>query len=103
MNYLNTNKDFPIIAFNAQYDRDKVLKPAYKKVNNLDRLPPDNRWRCALEMACKVPGLNVFTLDDVLEHFGHERRDMNKYHEALEDARCTAKVYMSMMAMPEIK
>ena len=28
---------------------------------------------------------------------------MNKHHEALEDARCAAKVYMSIMAMPEMK
>ena len=103
MNYLNIMKDLPIVAHNVQHDRDKVLKPAYKKVDNLDALPPDSRWRCTQEMANKIPGLNMISLDDALEHFGHERRDLDKPHDALEDARCAAKVYMSIMAMPEMK
>ena len=45
----------------------------------------------------------MVTLDDALEYFGHERRDLEKFHEALEDARCAAKVYMSIMQMPEMK
>ena len=103
MNYLNIMKDLPIVAHNVEHDRDKVLKPAFKKVDNLDALSPDSRWRCTLEMASKIPGLKMMTLDDVLDHFGHERRDVEKPHDALEDARCAAKVYMSMMAMPEMK
>ena len=46
MNYFDINKDFPIIAHNVEYDRDKVLIPAFKKVDNLARLPPNDRWKC---------------------------------------------------------
>ena len=77
MNYLNIMKDLPIVAHNVEYDRDKVLKPAFKKVGNLDAMPPDSRWRCTLELANKIPGLNMVTLDDALEHFGFERRDVD--------------------------
>ena len=103
MNYLNIMKDLPIVAHNVEHDRDKVLMPAFKKVGNLDALPPDSRWRCTQEMANRIPFLNMVTLDDALEHFGHERRDVDKHHDALEDARLAAKVYMSIMAMPEMK
>ena len=103
MHYLNNQRDLPIVAHYVNYDRDKVLRPAFKKVDNLDALPPNSRWRCTQEMGFKVPGLNMVTLDDALEHFGHDRRDVDKPHDALEDARCAAKVYMSIMAMPDMK
>ena len=34
MNFLNTHKDLPIVGHHIEYDRDKVLKPAFEKINN---------------------------------------------------------------------
>ena len=55
LNFLNRYPDLPIVAHNVKYDRDDVLKPAFEKVQNLDKFPPRQRWRCTLVMAKTVP------------------------------------------------
>ena len=54
-------------------------------------------------MSSKLPGLNFIFLDDVLEYFGHERRDLDKDHNAYDDARLAATIYMEMMKRMDIK
>lgn len=46
INYLNTHPDIPIVCHNVDFDRDKVLKPAFKKVGMADKMPMDSRWKC---------------------------------------------------------
>ena len=102
MNLLNRHPDLPIVAHNVKYDRDDVLKPAFTKVKNLDKLPPQQRWRCTLAMAKFVPKLFVYDLVSCLDHFKIEGREGDK-HDALEDCRLTAKFYMELMNRPESK
>ena len=42
--FLDKERDLPIVAHNAEYDRDDVLKPAYRKLGLLDTLPDEERW-----------------------------------------------------------
>ena len=86
-----------------KYDRDKVLRPAYEKLGAAHLLPPEKRWRCALELSERCQGLLVRTLDSVLEHFGFEPRDEEEKHSAIEDCELTAKIYMELMELPELK
>ena len=51
-------------------------------------------------MANRDPEIKFGTLDDILEHFGHERRDPDSFHNAYQDAKLTAKIYMDMMQRP---
>ena len=44
-----------------------------------------------------------YTLDDVLEHFGYERRDPDAHHDAMRDCELTAKIYMDLMKLPARK
>ena len=39
VNFLNERKDQPIVAHSVKYDRDKVLKPAFKKLDVLGMMP----------------------------------------------------------------
>ena len=103
VNFLNTHKDLPIVAHPVDYDRDEVLKEAFEKVGNLERLPGKERWRCTWEMADRVPFLVHGGLDDLLEHFGHPRSDLEAYYDAMEDCILTAKVYMDIVKIPEKK
>ena len=96
-NFLNKEKTFPIIAHFAKYDRDDVLKPAF---NRVDVTPiDDKRWKCTRDMANKHPGVPQDMprgLDDLLEHFGFNRRDEEEKHNALDDCRMDAKVYLEL-------
>ena len=97
VNFLNDHEDLPIVAHNVEYDRDKVLKKAFSKVNSPSILPPDDRWLCTFEMADVMLDLDSKTLDDLLEHFGFERREEDAHHEAIQDCELTAKKYMELM------
>ena len=103
MNFLNVHIDLPIVAHNVKHDRDQCLKPAFKKVDNLKNLAEDKRWMCTFEMSYKVPYLTHRTLDDVLEHFNYERRNVEEHHSAMNDCRLTAKVYMKLVEVPDPK
>ena len=100
--FLHREEGLPIVAHNVSFDRDSVLKAAFKKVENEERLPKDDRWRCTWEMSKIIPEIEWNNLDEVLEHFGFDNRG-DKCHDALTDARCVAKVYMAMMNQPEKK
>ena len=100
MYFLNAFKDQPIVAHYVEHDRDQVLSKAFEKASSQDILPPKDRWRCTFEMAKQLPGIKTCQLDDVLEYFNYERRDPEAKHDALEDCRLTAKVYMEMMKRP---
>ena len=71
VNFLNTYKDLPIVAHNVDYDRDKVLKPAFAMVDNSSKLPSDERWGCTWKMAQDLYHDKNYSLDDVLVHFGY--------------------------------
>ena len=43
------------------------------------------------------------SLDDALEHFGHERRKEHDQHDALVDARLAAVVYMAASELTPLK
>ena len=51
INFLNEHPDLPIVAHNVEYDRDTVLKKAFDRVDNVNSLPPAERWRCTLKMS----------------------------------------------------
>ena len=103
MNFLNIHKDYPIVCHSVKYDKDKVLKPAFKRVENFSGFPDEDRWRCTHIMANHLPDLMWVTLDDLLQYFGFERREEGEPHAALEDAQCAAKVYMKLMEGPPPK
>jgi len=97
VNFLNRHPEFPIVAHCAEYDRDKVLNPAFQRVALASRLPKTDRWRCTVEMAKEV-GLNPpHKLDDLLDRFGFVRRHPKNPHNAEHDCQLTAKVYMELM------
>jgi len=100
MNFLNEHKEWPIVAHYAKYDREDVLRPAFEKAGTRKIFPSDGRWRCTFEMAGKskdlVPDDLPRGLDDLLEHFGYERRCEDDKHDALTDCRCAAKTYMKL-------
>ena len=104
MIFLNKHKDLPIVAHGVKHDRDKVLTQAFKKVDNLDALPPKERWRCSLDLADekKIP-TKYKSLDDLLVHFNLAKRDEDVKHDALKDARLAAQVYMCLMKAPKPK
>ena len=103
MEFLDIKKDWPITSFNVDYDRDKVLKPAFKLVGLDDKLAADDRWRCAQELCKRTENWKMWNLDDALEHFGYARRKENEFHEALDDARLAAKVYMKAIRLKPLK
>ena len=98
LHFLNEHSDLPIVAHGVRHDRDRVLKPAFEKVDNLGQLPMRSRWRCTVAMSKQLPGLCFSHLNEVLEYCGFDRRD-EEYHCALKDCRLAAKVYMAMMNM----
>jgi len=50
-----------------------------------------------------LPGITKRGLDDLLEYFGKERRPIYKLHDAIEDSKLAAFVYMEIMKMPKVK
>ena len=100
VNFLNEDKDLPIVAHNVWYDLDKALMKTFKRVNMQHILPPKERWRCTMKMSQKLPGKPLALLDDILEYFNYDRRDLSKFHDAMTDAGLTAQVYMKMMTAP---
>ena len=76
-----------------------MLYPAFKKVGNESSLPANSRWRCTFETSNLIEGYNGWSLDDLLEHYGHERRKVGKYHTATDDCELTAKVYKDMFKL----
>lgn len=88
-NYLNKHQNLPIVAFNASYDRDDVLWPAFRKVGNAKGFPAENRWVCTCELAKErsdlVPADLSKNLDSLLGHFGLEKRDETMKHDAYID------------------
>ena len=100
--YLNVNKDIPIVAHNVGHDRDKVLKPAFEKVSNKS-LPLDNRWVCTWEMSKEKTDLRAHSLEDVLDLYDLGGRDPKAKHDAVTDCHLTAKIYMKMMEKPDKK
>ena len=103
MKFLNKGEQLPIVSFNIKYDKDKVLKPAFKKLD-LDNLEAtEARWRCAQELCKRTENWKIWSLDDALEHFGFDRREPDMFHDALDDARLAAKVYMEAIQLPPLK
>ena len=51
-------------------------------------------------MAGQLPGKPLALLDDILEYFGYERRNLDDFHDAMNDANLAAQVYMKMMLSP---
>ena len=101
--FLHQHKGFPIVAFYAGYDRDKCLKPAFKKLGLDDMEMMDTRWICAQERCKRTRNWKVIGLDDALEHFGFQPRRETDNHDALVDARLAAKVYMEASMLSPLK
>ena len=101
--FLCQHEGFPIVAFYAGYDRDKCLKPAFKKLGLDDLEKMDDRWICAQERCKRTRNWKVLGLDDALEHFGFQPRRVNESHDALVDARLAAKVYMEASMLTPLK
>ena len=49
-NFLNIKPDYPIVTHNVEYDRDKVLRPAFEKLEVGHLMPVDKRWKCTMDM-----------------------------------------------------
>ena len=99
VNFLNEHPDLPIVAHKVKFDRDEVLKPAFKKVENDERLPKKERWRCTLAMAKVYGKIPVCFLDECLKHFKIEGRG-DDLHDAVTDARLAGELYMALMNQP---
>ena len=53
---------------------------------------------------CKRTGnWRLWNLDEALEHFGLARRPDDAYHDALQDSRLAAKVYMEASKLTPLK
>ena len=52
-------------------------------------------------LADRMPKCENKSLDDVLEHCGFERREEDEPHDAIEDAKLAAKLYMFLIRQPE--
>lgn len=102
-NFLSQEPDFPIVAHNVEFDRDKVLRPAFERVGHPDLIAKDGRWRCTCKLAERLPNLESRKLDDVLEECGFERRKKDAIHDAVIDAELAAKVYMYLIKLPEVE
>ena len=85
------------MAHNVKYDRDEVLAPVFGKVDCAQNMPAWDRWRDTWAIAHQLPDVMGFSLDDLLERFGFDRREEDATHDALTDARLTAQVYLAMM------
>ena len=103
MHFLNQRRELPITSFNVGYDRDKVLEPAFKRLDLDEMLAAQGRWRCSQELCKRTENWRLWSLDDALEHFGYRRRKEDAYHDALDDARLTAKVYMQAVQLAPLK
>ena len=101
--FLDIKNEWPITSFNVEFDRDKVLKPAFKLVGLEDELAADDRWRCAQELCKRTENWKLWSLDDALEHFGFDRRKDDEFHDALHDARLAAQVYMKAIKLKPLK
>ena len=64
-------------------------------------MPPMDRWRCTWKLSEGLPGIECRLLDDLLEYFGIERRAVYKPHDAIDDRKYAAAVYMEIMKMPK--
>ena len=103
MRFLNKRKELPIVSFNVGYDLDKVLKPAFKGLGYISMETSSVRWRCAQELCKRTKNWKMWNLDDALEYFGYARREEDADHDALEDARLAAKVYMEAIKLTPLK
>ena len=101
--FLNKHEQLPIVAFHAGYDRNKVLKPAYWRLSNNEMDALDDRWICAQERCKRTGNWKLWNLDEALEHFGFKRRPDDAYHDAIQDARLAAKVYMMAIKLTPLK
>ena len=89
------------MAHGKKHDYNKVLRPAFQRVDNFKVLPKPERWRCTIDLADRLPKCEIKLLDEVLEHCGFERREEDALHDALDDAQLAAKVYMYLIKQPE--
>ena len=90
------------MAHNVRFDRDDVLRPAFERVEALDKFPDDSRWKCTMKLANRLLKLKTYQLDDVLSECGLKRRDEDAMHDAQIDAECAAKVYMHCVKLPPV-
>lgn len=103
LKFLTKHEDLPIVAFFIGYDRDKVLSPAFRRLGLEEMDAQASRWRCAQALCKRTRNWKVLSLDDALSHFGYDRRDEDDPHDALEDARLAAQVYMAAMKLTPLK
>ena len=103
LNFLNDKKELPIVAHHVKYDRDDVLKPAFDRLGIKNKLPKDDRWRCTFLMSERDPKIKQRSLDAILKHYRFKPRANKDHHDAVEDCQLTAKVYMKLVKLPELK
>ena len=76
--FLNKESSLPIVCHNMSFDRDDVLRPVFKKLNNPKGLPTKDRWVCTYELAKQRRDIIPFkvkkSLDSLLAFFGLEGR-----------------------------
>ena len=101
--FINQRKELPIVSFNAMYGRDQVLIPAFKRIKCGLMKKSLHRWRCAQEICKRTGNWRLWNLDEALEHFGFHRRPDDAFHDAVQDARLAAKVYMKASVLTPLK
>ena len=86
MNFFKARPELPIVVYGKKHDYWKVLRPAFERVDNIKMVPKPERVICALDMASRLPNLDTYFLDDVLEKCGLDRRLDDAFHDAKDDA-----------------
>ena len=95
--------DYPIVAHGVKHDLNLVLAPAFKRFERTNLLPDVSRWKCTLNLCYKEPKIKYRGLDNVCSVLELPMRDPDGEHDALEDAKLAANVYMELMQRPEPK
>ena len=54
-------------------------------------------------MSERDPKIKVRSLDAILKRYRFKPRENKDYHDAVEDCQLTAKVYMKLVKLPELK
>ena len=94
VDWLNKYEHLKVVVFGAFYDFDTVFKLWINGYQGCYDTVNPSRRRCAQKRMQRTGRRWGFRLNDALQWFGFPPREEGAKHDALEDARNTAKVWM---------